>query len=389
MTMMTTTRWTRSRGLFVFVMALATCLVLLAGCSVVAKGHRDRPNPESESGSVASGTPVVTHQASAVSVGLTAEPAVVDRLSVTVPMVTAGDPPVDYVIGPHDVLFVAVKGQPESGSPVLAIGGTPVGSRVDGLGRIQLPVVGRTHVAGLTLGQLQKKLNEGYTSEIIDPQVVVELLRPSSQRVNLLGEFNRPTVLNLDRPTTVLDAIAIAGGVSDNAYLRGAMVMRGRAILPVDVYALLREGQIDQNIYLLGQDSVYIPNREEMRIIVVGDVASPGPIAVRPEGRIMLTEALTRAGGYKTVEANLDDVRIIRSLSPTRGELITVNFQKILDGSALDFELYPDDIVYVSRSGLGKWNDTIREILPTLQAISGVLNPFVRLRFLVEGDSSI
>ncbi len=355
----------------------------LVGCSLVAPPSANQP--QSDARPVSLNTPVVVGESHSVGVS---DP-VINRMSVSVPAVNAGDPPADYVVGPHDVLFVSVKDQPTLGSPLLAAGGTPIGSRVDGMGRIQLPVVGQTRVAGLTLSQIQKKLTEGYEADIQIPQVVVELLQPRSQRINLIGQFTRPGVIHLDRPTTILDAMAIAGGTTDGAYLRGAMVMRGRDILPVDVYALLREGRIDQNIYLYAQDTVYVPHREEMRIIVVGDVSAPGPISVRPEGRIMLTEALARAGGIKTVESNLENVRIIRSLSPTRGELITVNFQKILDGMALDFELYPDDIVYIPRSGLGKWNDAIREILPTLQAISGVLNPFVRLRFLIEGDDDI
>jgi len=364
---------------------MALCLMaacaFTCGCSVVASYREDPPGTTEAD----AGPPDTSVNLAEQATG--SRDAVVDRRSVSVPTLQVGDPPGDYVVGPHDVLFVSVKDQPDGGSPVVTISGSTLGSRVDGNGRIQLPIIGQAHVAGLTLSQIQRKLREGYSRVIKNPQVVVELVRPQSQPVNIIGEFNRPGVYYLDRPTTILDAMAKSGGVTSSAYVRGGSVMRGDDVLPVDVYALLREGRIDQNIYLHPGDTLYMPDREEQRVIVIGDVTKPGPLPVRPVGRLMLTEAMTLAGGYKTVESNLDNVRIIRSLSPTRGELITVNFQKILDGQALDFELYPDDIVYVPRSKLGQWNDVIREALPTLRAISLIVSPFVRGGVLVNSGN--
>ncbi len=76
--------------------------------------------------------------------------------------------------------------------------------------------------------------------------------------------------------------------------------------------------------------------------------------------------------------------RSIRSLSTTRGELLIVDFDKILRGEALPLPLMQGDIVYVPRSNFGAWNDALNEMLPSLQAISTILQPFVQLKFLSE-----
>ena len=68
----------------------------------------------------------------------------------------------------------------------------------------------------------------------------------------------------------------------------------------------------------------------------------------------------------------------------TRGALLVVDFEKIMHGQALPFPLMEGDIVYVPRSGIGNWNMAINEILPSLQAISNVLQPFVQIKFLKD-----
>jgi polysaccharide export outer membrane protein len=78
----------------------------------------------------------------------------------------------------------------------------------------------------------------------------------------------------------------------------------------------------------------------------------------------------------------LNYVRIIRSYSATRGELMVVDFEKIMRGDALPLALRNGDIVYVPKSHLGDWNDAINEILPSLQAISAILQPFVQIKYL-------
>jgi polysaccharide export outer membrane protein len=75
-------------------------------------------------------------------------------------------------------------------------------------------------------------------------------------------------------------------------------------------------------------------------------------------------------------------VRIIRSLSATQGELIVVDFEKILQGDALPFPLRDGDIIYVPKNRFGNWNDALAEIIPSLNTVSAVLQPFVQIKYL-------
>jgi polysaccharide biosynthesis/export protein len=63
---------------------------------------------------------------------------------------------------------------------------------------------------------------------------------------------------------------------------------------------------------------------------------------------------------------------------------MVVDFEKILRGEAVPLQLQEGDIVFVPKSSFGSWNDVIAEILPTLQTISAILQPFVSIKFLSQ-----
>ncbi len=352
-----------------------------AGCSVFTgsafhgKGSTAAPSAASPSPTTPEPDLAATH------------PAVVDRQVVTVRVPAQQEaPPADYIVGPNDVLFVNVFGDPKLSSSVLA-GDRALGSRVDGAGTVQLPLVGSVQVAGLTLGQIQQKLQQAYAKYISQPWVVVEIVEPQSQPLYLVGEFNSPGVYYMDRPTNLVQAIALAHGVKPDAHIRGARVLRNDRVLPVDIYRLLHEGAFDQNVWLHPNDTIFVPDSKDQQVFVLGEVARPGAVPMI-RGRLTLTEAIALAGGPLKAGTDLKRIGIIRSLSPTRGELIVIDFRRVLEGAAWPFPLMAGDIVYVPRTELGRWNDAIREILPTLQVISAALQPFVQVQFLADGGNN-
>jgi len=86
----------------------------------------------------------------------------------------------------------------------------------------------------------------------------------------------------------------------------------------------------------------------------------------------------------RTVGHDLQNVRIIRSLTTTSGELLVVDVDKIRRGETLPMQLMEGDVVYIPKNSLGTWNDAINEILPSLQAVSALLQPFVSIKFLTQ-----
>jgi polysaccharide export outer membrane protein len=310
--------------------------------------------------------------------------AVVEREMVAVPTVPADPPPsADYVIGTNDVLLVNINGKQEFlVSPAGNTNSKVQGSRVDGNGRVNLPLVGPVQVAGLTLSQAQAHIQEALRKYLANPWVVVEVAEYRSQPLYLLGQFRSSGTYYMDRPLTLVQGIALGNGFDGGANLRGARLNRDRKIVPVDVYDLLTKGDAGQNVWLKGGDTIYIPDNKTQQVFIFGAVKKPGPVPM-PTSGLNLAQAIASAE-LREIGYDFRHVRIIRSLSTTRGELLVVDFDQVLRGESLPIQLQEGDIVYVPKSALGNWNDAINEMLPSLQAISALLQPFVQVKFLTD-----
>lgn len=279
---------------------------------------------------------------------------------------------VAYVVGPGDNLRFNIFGEE---------GMSDLTARVDDAGFVQLPIVELVQVAGKSTREIQADLKQAYSAEFVDPWVTVELVDAESAPIYFLGEFRQPGVLYMKGATNVLEAIALAGGLAENAYLPGARLLRDDHVCTVDLNALLRNGAFDQNVWIRPHDVIFAPRKEDMSVYVLGAVGTPQSIPFGAEGRTLL-QALSMAGGPTSGEAQLKQVRIVRASSPTRGELIVVDAAAMLSGSALDFPLEPGDVVFVPRSALGDWNVALGEILPSLQVLNGVLIPITLIESL-------
>lgn len=304
--------------------------------------------------------------------------AVVERQAVAVEPLTEEEMlvPTQYLVDSGDVLYVNISARPELGSPV----GSVPGSRVDGAGNIHLPMVGAVHVAGLSVEQIQQALQKKFSTYLVDPWVVVEVAEFKSHPLYLLGQFQVAGTFYMDRPMTLLQGLALGGGLQDTANLRHARLIRQNKTQPVDILSLVEEGTARQNIWLKPGDSIYVPDDKNLNVFVFGAVKTPGPV-VMPNGNLSLSQALSSAG-LDEVGSNLKQIRIIRSLSVTHGELLVVDLEKVMRGMALPFPLQEGDIVYAPRSRIGNWNQVIAELLPTLQGLSAVLQPFVQIQYL-------
>ena len=132
----------------------------------------------------------------------------------TTPMPSGATAPVgvypfstDYVIGPEDMLMITVW-KNDALSRTLPV-------RPDG--KISLPLLYDVQAAGLTAMQLRDKLAIAFGEFMPNPEVAVSVMEVKSYRVSVLGEVQKPGVLQLKADTTVLEAIALAGGFRDFA----------------------------------------------------------------------------------------------------------------------------------------------------------------------------
>ncbi|SDJ79049.1 polysaccharide biosynthesis/export family protein [Aliiruegeria lutimaris] len=271
-----------------------------------------------------------------------------------------------YRVGPGDELRFNIFG--EEGMRDLT-------ARVDAEGFVQLPIVEAVRVSGRTTREIQADLKALYAVQFQEPWVTVELAHAESHPIYFLGEFREPGVKHMEFATELIEALALAEGLEEDAYLPGARLIRRDHVCTVDLAALLRNGDFSQNVWMQSGDILFAPRKEDMRVYVLGAVGTPQAVPFGEDGRRLL-ETLSMAGGPDEGASALGDVRIVRSHSATRGELIVVDVAAMLKGDKLDFPLQPGDVVYVPKNALGSWNQAIDQILPSLQLISGILTPF-------------
>jgi polysaccharide export outer membrane protein len=285
-------------------------------------------------------------------------------------------PPGSYLVGPGDNLKFNIFGE---------AGMTDITARVDDAGFVQLPMVELVQVSGQTTRDIQAQLKQAYTAFLSGPWVTVELVQAQSAPMYFLGEFNQSGVIYMNGATDILQAVALAGGLTGEAYLPGARLLRDNHVCTVDLNALLRNGDFSQNVWIKPRDVIFAPRKEDMSVYVLGAVGAPQSIAYGADGRTLM-QALTMAGGPQAGVAQLGAIRIIRSTTPTTGELIVFDARKALTGRGLDLPLEPGDVIYVPSTELGDWNAAVAQILPSLQLLGGILTPITLIQNLKASD---
>jgi polysaccharide export outer membrane protein len=305
---------------------------------------------------------------------------IVEMETVTIPALKEPPPPADYIVGPNDSIMVTVSGAPEYSSGSSGSTGTLRGSRVDGNGNIQMPTLGLVKVDGMTLSQIRDHIQDLLKQYIKKPSVVVEITEYKSYPLYILGQFKNTGIFYMDRPFNVLQGLALAGGYDSSANPKSARIIRDKRVLPVDVYELLMNADQTQNIWLKPGDTIFMPDNKNQTVFVFG-VGKPGMSITLPPSGLNLLQAIATAGLEK-VGYHARRVYLIRSLSPTRGQLMVVDVEAIIQGDALPLQLCEGDVIYIPKSGLTTWNEAVNEMLPTLQAFGAILTPFVQLKYL-------
>lgn len=131
-------------------------------------------------------------------------------------------------------------------------------------GRISLPLIGELEVSGLTALQVQRLIAQGLKPYISDPQVTVIVQEVKSRTYSILGKVVKPGSYELDKPTTVLEAIAIAGSFLDFAKPSKIYIIRpvsggSTQTLPFDYKKVIKGHNPEQNVDLKNGDTIVVP----------------------------------------------------------------------------------------------------------------------------------
>lgn len=160
----------------------------------------------------------------------------------------------NYVIGNDDMLGINVWKEPELTASI------PVRSD----GKISMPLIGEVQASGRTPVQLEKEITAKLRVYLSAPEVTVVVLQMNSQKFNILGRVIKPGSYSLSATTTVLDAIATAGGFQDFAKEKSIYILRknpggGTTRIAFNYKDVIRGNHPETNIQLKPDDTIVVP----------------------------------------------------------------------------------------------------------------------------------
>lgn len=267
-----------------------------------------------------------------------------------------------YRVGPGDVLDIEVAENVDTRRQVRAL--------PDGM--LHYDVAKGINVKGNTLREISTRLSKILEDDYVNPVVAVNVFNADSQRFWMLGQVRTPGAYPLKRPTRLVEALSLGGGMLSSgedrevgnpeaADLERAILIRNGDLVPVNFESLVREGDMSQNVYIKPGDYIFIPSLTARSIYVLGEVAQPGPVYYE-SGTTLLT-AVASTGGINK-EAIGSKALILRG-GTREPQVAVVNIPAVLKGKQPDLLLEGGDIIWVPRTPWTKLNDYVEAVLIT------------------------
>ena len=263
----------------------------------------------------------------------------------------------EYRLGPGDLVNIKVWRRPELSQENIIV--SP-----DGL--IAVPRIGSINVLNCTQEEVKKLVTEKLTPLYIEPEVTVWLHEFHNNKAFVLGRVGKPGVINFPGKGTLLEGLALAGGLPDQGKLTRCAIIRGKeSVIWIDLQDLLKNGNMALNAPIQNNDVIFIPELNDEVVYVMGEVLNPGAIQLK-DGMSIL-KAVMLAGGINR-KGNAEKVFLIRQQN-VKGDVIRVDLKKLIERGdfSQNFALLPDDIIYVSSTSMAKFNYTLDQLTPALQ----------------------
>ena len=257
-------------------------------------------------------------------------------------------------------------------------------------GHVHFDLAQPVQARGKTVSELSQAMTEALRPFYKRPEVSVALYAAKSKQFSVLGKVYQPNVFPLNQPTTLLDAIARAGGLElaggtgtteELADLSRGILSRNGKTLPIDFEALFRRGDMRYNIYMQDKDFIFLPPKSTKEILVLGEVGVPKAVGWR-EG-IGLVGAIAEARGTKPT-ASLSRVLLVRG-SFSKPKVAVLDFQAITTGKTPDVRVLPGDILWVPRN---PWENIQRYLDVVLNAAVETMAVNEGIRSVLGDDAS-
>jgi polysaccharide export outer membrane protein len=247
-------------------------------------------------------------------------------------------------LGPNDLIAVSVYDAPELTRTV----------RIGADGLIRLPMLKQQIKAeGLYPADLETAIAKALREEqiLVDPFVTVTIAEYHSRPISVSGAVRMPLVFQAEGPVSLLEAIARAQGLREDAGPEilvsrsqpgsdGATVTLTRRI---SARTLINEADPAVNIKLTGGEEIRVP--EVSKIYVVGNVKKPGAFPVQDGSETTILQMLALTEGLEEFAAK--EAFIYRREANGNKNEITVPLDKILHRKSPDVPLIANDILYI------------------------------------------
>lgn len=238
-------------------------------------------------------------------------------------------------LGVDDLVAVSVYDAPELTRTV----------RVETDGTIHLPLL-KTGVpaSGILPGQLETGIAEELTKEqiLVEPIIKVTVVEYHSRPVAVMGAVRKPLTFQAVGVVTVLDALAHAEGLSNDAGTE-IVLTRSDKVERIPVKRLMKEADPAVNYVLHGGEEIRVP--EAGKIFVVGNVHKPGAFPVRDTADESVLKMVALSEGLLPYAAKLAYV-YRRDETGVKKE-IPIELDKIMQRKAADVTLQADDLLYI------------------------------------------
>lgn len=264
-------------------------------------------------------------------------------------LVNSANIPQDYLLGPGDVLSISVF-------QVEALNTTTM---VSSTGTIRMPLIGEVQVGNKSVREVEEIIRESLKKYIVDPQVTVFIKEFVSRRVSVIGQVREPRVYEIRGRYTLLEALSMAKGLTENAAMSVHLTRRNPdgtvTSMIIDLEELLVKGNASLNVALQDGDVIFVP--EAGVFFVEGAVRNPGSFKIKTA--MTLGKALATAGGLRDY-ADQSRIKLIRVTNEGNRVIREYNYNDIILGKVEDPIIEDRDVIVVNTSGFREFLYGIR-----------------------------
>ena len=315
-----------------------------------------------------------------------------------------------YILGTDDILFLKFYDLDNYSGEF----------KISKSGNLYLPLIGSVNASGYSIEKLKLKLYDLYSSQLIDPNFDLIIIKERPIRVSVVGEVKNPGFHNLTENTfvpnknnlsstgnnistkkdnsspTLIDALEVAGGVTNEGDIGNITLIRKMEgqnneykKTNLNLLLTITEGNQDQNPFLFDGDIIKIrKGAKELsplalsssnitpafkKVYVVGEVFKPGKVVLQNDAS--LSEAVMQAGGPKYFSSNTGNIQVFRR---NNDGTITKKKYKLNLTRDLSFKKNPtlkdNDIVFVSRNSFVKAIGGINTITAPFSGIKNLID---------------